>query len=55
MVRPIDDLELDSVIVPIEDDNTMSVDDWLASLREEPPLTVNVTAAELVAEARQGV
>jgi hypothetical protein len=53
MTSPVADFELDPAVVPIPDDTTGSVDDWLASLRSDgPPVELTISAAELVAQAR---
>lgn len=44
----------DPAIVLIPDDTEGSMDDWLASLpRDEPPITLPISAAELIAEVRR--
>ena len=53
MSRPVVDFELDPAVVPIPDDVHGDVDEWLSSLRSDAePLDLDVTGAELVAEAR---
>lgn len=53
MARPAVDFELDPVVVPIPDDNWRSVDEWLESLRrDEEPIELSMSGADLVAEAR---
>jgi hypothetical protein len=53
MPRPVVDFELDPAVVPIPDDVQGDVDEWLHSLRRDAePVQLDVTSAELVAEAR---
>lgn len=47
--------EHEAVVLPIDDDREMSADEWVASLRRDEPLVVTVPAAELLAEAREGM
>ncbi len=54
MARPAIDFDLDPVVVPIPDDNGRSVDEWLESLRrDEEPIELQVSGADLVADARR--
>lgn len=44
----------DPVVVPIEDGpTTMSFDEWLALVAADEPVELGITAAELLAEARE--
>lgn len=53
MSRPVAEFELDPAVVPIPDDVEGEVDEWLSSLTgDAAPLDLDVTGAELVAEAR---
>ena len=52
MTRLIEGSSSDGPVVPIPDDPTVSVDEWLSSLMREDPIELPITAAELVAEAR---
>ena len=52
MASRIEDVELDPAIVVIPDAYTVTIDEWLASLRRSEPAQMTVSGAELVAEAR---
>ena len=52
MARRAEDFELDPVVVPIPSDAEVSITEWLRSLRHDEPLVLEVSGAELVAEAR---
>jgi hypothetical protein len=51
MARRADDLSADPAVVPIEEP-IESFDAWLRELHAEPPADLDVTGAELVAQAR---
>ncbi len=45
---------LDPVVVQIDDEGpTMSFDEWLAVVADDAPVELGITAAELLAEARE--
>ena len=44
--------ETDPVVVPIAEAFEMSMDEWLADLRDGEPLILSVSTAELLADAR---
>lgn len=54
MARNALDFELDPKVVPIPDDSTLSIDEWLHTLRrDEEPIEPTVPSSDLVAEARR--
>jgi hypothetical protein len=53
MAKRANDLGADPVVVVIPEDFELTFDEWLASLRRDEPLTLSVTGANLVAEARR--
>lgn len=54
MARTALDFELDPAVVPIPDDTTLSIDEWLDMLpREEEEIELTVPSPDLVAEARR--
>ena len=52
MARRIKELEPEPTVVLIPDRYTITMDDWLASLRSAEPISLAASGAELVAEAR---
>ena len=44
--------EIDPAVVPIAEEFEMSMDEWLADLRDGEPLILSVSTAELLADAR---
>ncbi len=52
MARRIKELEPEPTVVLIPDRYTITMDDWLASLRTAEPSGLSISGAELVAEAR---
>lgn len=56
MARRPDDFEIDPVVIPIDDGRDTSsaaMDAWLASLREDGPVSMTISAAEMVREIRE--
>lgn len=45
--------EIDSVVVPIGEEPTMTLDEWLALVDLGEPVDLGVSAADLLAEARE--
>lgn len=44
--------EIDPVVVPIVEEFEITMDEWLAGLRGDEPLTLSISTAQLLADAR---
>ena len=44
--------EIDPVVVPIAEEFEISMDEWLADLRDGEPLILSLSTAQLLADAR---
>lgn len=52
MSSPAELHEIDPVVVPIAEEFEMSMDEWLASLRDAEPTILSLPTAQLLADAR---
>ena len=52
MSRPVELHEIDPVVVPIAEEFEMSMDEWLASLRDVGSTILSLSTAQLLADAR---
>ena len=52
MARHVNELESEPTVVLIPDHYSLTMDEWLASIRTADPINLTVSGAELVAEAR---
>lgn len=53
MADPAGSFEIDSVVVPIEDEPTVTLEEWFALVDLDEPVELGVSAAQLLAEARE--
>ena len=52
MARRVNELESEPSVVLIPDHYSLTMDEWLASIRTVDPINLTVSGTELVAEAR---
>ena len=52
MARRLNEVESEPTVVVIPDHYSLTMDEWLASIRTADPISLTVSGVELVAEAR---
>jgi hypothetical protein len=53
VVDPAGSFEIDSVVVPIHDEPTVTLEEWFALVDLDEPVELGVSAAQLLTEARE--